>query len=623
MKRILAVLLAAILLLGAFACGDKTDRSSEAQPTAGNALSEPTAEPAETSTPAPTEAPTPAPTEVPLDSNTALWKQIDAEYPALRSAVSQWKLNPNIWDPSAYGIDVDTLIPIHAGSVEEYEQYFADLRALMNHVCEVDRFQLNDADLFAFTTVTESLKSEMNGREFILFNEPFAPNSGWQIVLLNVFVSYRIASAEDIESYLAMLSYIPTYLDKLLAREQARIDEWGWFLTEAGLDQVLSEIETVTGPGKDFFGYAYLGKCMDALGMSSEEQAPYLARNEAAVDGVVAAYQNLYTVLDGLRPHCENERTPYGGVPSVENNKWYRSYRHWLTRTTGFKNDPDPFTIDLFYDSALQFMAKELNETVFPNDAAEKAALYRNKTPKTHYSEILGLLEAEYGPLSGSCAVQDLPELEIPVLGCSQFKCYVDNPDAAVLYFSNAADDSSVMTRYGVCYSYFYRYFLQQPTLSRAQIFAAPGTYYSGLSFYAALMLTKAEAERTHDYTDWYNLFYYIYNYVLIGYTANLITQGYGCEEIKEDLSEFYQVPQDFAEAIYSTARANPLYMLDITYGFVRLYLMREGCKAALARRFSERQFFLQYLSYGPSFPDMLEEKVSDWLEGMRSSSDT
>ena len=621
MKRILAVLLAAILLLGAFACKEKTGRTSEAQPTESSAPAEPTSEP--TATPTPTEAPTPEPTEVPLDPNTALWKQIDAEYPALRSAVSQWKLHTTISDPSAYGIDADTLLPIHAGSVEEYEQYYADLRTLMNHVCEVDRFKLSEEDLFAFTTVTESLKAELNGREFILFNEPFAPNYGWHLSLLNVFVNYRISSAEEIESYLAMLSYIPTYLDKLLVREQARIDEWGWFLTESGLDQVLTEIDAVVKPGKDFFGYAYLGKCMDALGMPAEEQAPYLARNEAAVDDVVAAYRNLYAALDGLRPHCENALTPYEGVPSVENNKWYRSYRHWLTRTTGFKNDPDPVVIDLFYDSTLQYMAKELNETVFPDDAAEKAAAYRNKTPETHYNEVMVLLEAEYGPLSGSSTVQYLPELEQPYLGYARFKCYIDDPDATVLYFSKTADNTSVMARYSACYSYFYRYFLQQPELSRAQIFAAPETYYSGLGFFTALTLTKAEAERTHDYTDWYNLFVNIYHYVLMGYTANLITQGYDYEQITEDLTEFFHVPQELAEIIYRTARVNPLYMIDVTYGFTRLYLMREGCKAALARRFSERQFFMQYLSYGPSFPDMLEEKASKWLSDMQSSSDT
>ncbi len=621
MKRILAMLLAAILLLGTFACEDKTDRSGEAQPTASAAPAEPTSEPNET--PTPTEAPTPEPTEVPLDPNTALWKQIDAEYPALRSAVSQWELRANIFDPSAYGIDADTLIPIHAGSVEEFEQYYADLRTLMNHVCEVDRFALNETDLFAFTTVTESLKAEMNGREFILFNEPFAPYYGKHLDLLKIFVNYRISSAEEIESYLAMLSYIPTYLDKLLVREQARIDEWNWFLTEHGLDQVLTEIDAVISPGKDFFGYAYLGKCMDALGMSADEQAPYLARNEAAVDDVVTAYRNLYTALDALRPHCEDAHTPYEGVPSVENNKWYRSYRHWLTRTTGFKNDPDPIVIDLFYDTTLQYMAMELNETVFPDDDAQKAAAYRNKTPETHYNEIMTLLEAEYGPLSGSSAVQYLPELEQPYLGYARFKCYVDDPDAAVLYFSKAADNASVTARYNACYSYFYRYFLQQPELSRAQIFAAPETYYSGLSFYAALTLTKAEAERTNDYTDWYNLFLNLYHYVLMGYTANLITQGYSYEEITKDLTESFQVPQEITEVIYRMARDNPLYLIDITYGFVRLYLMREGGKVALARRFSERQFIMQYLSYGPSFPDMLEEKVSKWLSDMLSSSDT
>jgi hypothetical protein len=113
-----------------------------------------------------------------------------------------------------------------------------------------------------------------------------------------------------------------------------------------------------------------------------------------------------------------------------------------------------------------------------------------------------------------------------------------------------------------------------------------------------------------------------VFDYSLTAYTACLIAMGYGVDDIKNDLTDYFHVPEDAAESIYKQARSDPMSAIELTYGFARLYLLRESCRIKLRGRMNERQFLKTYLSFGPSFPDLLEEKMEAWCESMLKSSD-
>lgn len=631
MKRILVVLLAAILLLGAFGCRTETEKPAPAAeateqptetPSPTEAITEaPTQKPTEAPTPAPT--PTPEPTPEPPKTAADLWAELDKAYPALHAAVSKRALRMNIWDPAAFGIDESALPENCFGSEEEYQQYYDTMRALLSRVAEIDRFALDEKDQFAFNTVTESLKADLKNREYILYEDPFGEGIGWQLMLLQDFANFRIGSVNDIEAYLSAISYIPTFLDKLIVREQTRVEN-GLFMPESALNGVLEEIGRVRDAGDSFFGYAYLGTCMDALGMSSAEQAPYLARNQAAVDAVIAAYGKLYDALDGLREHCEDPLTPYSNVPSVENSAWYRSFCAKLAGIAGVQEQHTAIDVYMIYDVVLSLLSRDFSSVDFPEEGDEA---YEPALPEQVFADTMQRLQEEYWPLSApKPAVRYLPELDEPDFGAVKFKLYYDVPEQSVLYFNPKVDDAALATRYVACNNYFLRYHLEREDLSRAQILSAPDTYYAGLGFYADLTLLRDLAEKTGSsayYEEYYTQFMILYDYTLTAYTACLIAAGYDADDIKKDLTDYYQVPEDVAESIYDQARSDPMSAIELTYGFARLYLLHEACRIKLRGRMNDRQFLKTYLSFGPSFPDMLEDKMVAWCESMLNFSDT
>ena len=620
MKRTFAILLAAILLFGSFACRTTSDETAQAP----DPTPEPTAETVETPAPteAPTEAPTPEPDPTPEPKKTAadLWAELDNAFPALYS-LSRSSLRHKIYDPAAFGIDPEQLLPIGCGSDEECEQYYADLRALLDRICEIDRFALDKHQQFAFNTVTESLKAELKMKDYQQLDASFLPSTGAHLRALNPFFDYRINSAEDIESYLAEIEYIPVWFDKLLTREKTRAEK-GRFMTEFALDAALVEIDLIRKDGDQFFGYAYLGSCMKKLGMSEEEQAPYLERNKTAVDAVLQAYDTLYTELDGMRASCEQAITPYDSVPTMQNNERFSYYLAQLAQILGTSPQDAVHEVFSAYDAALAYLMQEFNEIDLPADFGQKVRTYRPASAQAMFNDTIVKMGNAYTPLKRKPNIAYLPDLDYSYLGATKWLYYYDHPEQSTLFFVPSANFASIAMRYVGCNNYFFRYFAENPDVSRAQILAAPESYYSGLGFYTALALLKEEGDKTGNYVEYYLLFTSFYQYLLRGYVANLIECGMPEEEIRRDLSQYYGLPDETIETVYQDARANPLVCIELSYGCAKLIELREDCRTKLRGRMNDRTFLKQYLSYGPSFPDMLEKEMLAWCDMMLNSGD-
>lgn len=618
MKRLLALLLAATLLLGAIACGDDSGKTGQTEVEATEAPTEvpsPTAVPTPTEVPSPTPEPTPEPTKSPAD----LWAELSDRYPALLCATSQRTLRNYVYDPSAFGIDPKELIPIGFGSVEDCNAYYNTLQALLDRVGAIDRETLDEEDRFSYDTVVESLQTELACREFLLLSDPFTPTTGVHCDLPLVFATSRIESADDIEAYLEEVEYIPVFIDKLLERQKACAEN-GHFMTESALDSTLDEIDSIRKSGKHFFGYAFLGKRMKLMHMSEEEQAPYLARNQKAIDDVIAAYDKLYTELDGMRPFCDNALTPYQDLQNAKESEHYRYYNTVLSQFFG-KADPNAAQkVFLMYNEAISYLEKEFSEIVFPKDFSEQMANYMPRLTEAMFDETTALLEKEFTPLTQKFAVDYLPGQDTPYFGLIRLHYYYDRPERSVMYFNPKADSASVAVRYLACNNYFYRYFSQNPEIDRAQLFAAPDSYFSGLGFYNVLTLTADEAKRTGNYAEYYTIFMIIYNAMMAGYTTSLIELGYSADEIKNHLRTSFSIPDDVVDYFYTEARSDPNSMIELSIGYAQLITLRESCRTKLRGRMNDRQFLKQYLSYGPSFHNLLEEKMEAWCETMLGS---
>ena len=614
MKRILAALLAALLLFGLFGCHDTTGQAPEETAPVVEATAAPTDTPAPTEAPTPTPEPTPEPTKSPAE----IWAAFDAQYPAKRSAVSLNAAMSRIWDPSAFDIDPDSLPIIAEGTIEESIRYYASLRQLLNEVTALDASAFDEKDKLAYDTVTESLKATLKQADFLLCENPFAPGEGWHVSLPGMLCSVNIRSEEDVQRYLKLLSYMPEFLDKLLAREQQRIDN-GMFMTASALDQTLEEIDGVRKEGENFFAYTSLADYMTGIGMTAEQQEPYLAQNKTAVDALLAAYDKLYTALSGMRGHCEKEASPYADPNKYETTEWYRYFLSKLTEVAGTGEGAQRLDAVIgLYDAASQYLSNEYAQMDLPEDLGTQLDNYEPKSVEQYYTETIAALEELFGPLSVKPEPVFLPDMQDDLFGNMKARYFYDAPEHSVTALRDATDDVAMHAIHAACFDYLHRYSFEHG-VSRAQILEAPGTYYSGMSLLLAMHLLKKNALRTGEYAEWYNVFMTVYNYVLCGYTAGLIAHGFDQKDIMDDLTQYYGMPQAYAEQIYQTARNSPFTCLEISFGFTSLYLQRQACRTKLGGQMDDQMFLAFLLDCGPAFPVALNDPITAWADGIRN----
>jgi uncharacterized protein (DUF885 family) len=82
-----------------------------------------------------------------------------------------------------------------------------------------------------------------------------------------------------------------------------------------------------------------------------------------------------------------------------------------------------------------------------------------------------------------------------------------------------------------------------------------------------------------------------------------------------QTFTDYFSVPQDtFMDAYYDTyIVGNPFYGMPYAYGYARLVELHDNAKAAMGTKYNQKAFDAQYLSYGPSYFNLLADRLEQW----------
>ena len=60
----------------------------------------------------------------------------------------------------------------------------------------------------------------------------------------------------------------------------------------------------------------------------------------------------------------------------------------------------------------------------------------------------------------------------------------------------------------------------------------------------------------------------------------------------------------------------HPFYYMPYAYGYARLTSLVSAARKTMGDRFDEKAFYAQYMSYGPSYFNLLAERLDQWAKG-------
>lgn len=602
MKKLLSILLSLILLLGAIACGSKT---AEVTPTEAPTEA-PTATPTATPTPEPTPEPTPAPQE--------LWAEFDRDFSAYCLTSHATTFHQLVHDPEALGLDASTVPTIYSDFSEEADkQGYAELHEFYDRLTAIDREGLSEREQFAYDTVKQSLEYDFLTEDYYYYYEPLEAYVGTQVDLPLSLWMYFIEEEADVENYLLLLESMPAYIDQILVHEQKR-SEMGLFMTQSALKSVQEDLKDIYNAKNKLFLYETFETSLVELGMTEEEMAPYLERNDAGLKAFMEAYKRLSDGLNELKGTCRASKGTTGAAREY--------FALQLQIESGGNYSPN---------KALEVLEEQMNQVFYlyyvasQNVASDKEQLVSVGTTE----ENLAFLEETMQEILPPLPEYEIDFHQVPDNLADMFSpaAYlhpaVDNWQHNTILMNLQKDDLNVLQTLaheaypGHMYQFVYHHSLEDLPLS--QVLSESSTYAEAWSQTAEYLLA----------TEAYSLdrFYLIMDHAWSSYITMLQAYvsiqvnyfGHTQDSVANTLERFY-ISRAAAKQIYEFSVDNPTYYFPYAFGYANIMSMYYEALETIPGEDTDREFYQFYLDLGPSEFHLIRPKFEAWLKEKKTA---
>ena len=645
MKRTISLLLAVLMLFGMTACirvpGYKASEATAApavtdeptaEPTAEPTVEptaeptvEPTAEPTAEPTPEPTAEPTAEPTPEPTAEPTAepkqdTWADIDMDF--FREYISGdiTTLHQLVKDPSVYGIDYDE-VERTLGTYQEDEnrEWYVFEEGILARMDALDQSTLSDQDKLAYDTMRQYIEWDLKGEEFYGYYEPLTPYTGIQADLPLVFWFYELNSRQDVEDYLVLLADVPRFFEDLLTYERYRAEKLGIFMIEANLDRVIEDLDKIIDAKDTIFLIPLFSESLEKVeGLTEAEIKAYEERNLSLLTNEFnQAFVDLKAGLEALRPYCRESK----GVAATENETYLRWFEYMLQDRCADTLAPEDMS---------KILKNSYKECI---NNARRASQMNGNYPRKFS---LGTVEENVDYLRKILDpwLPTLPEVNVRYEEVAEELKEVASP---AFYLIPAFDDwqnnmiglndpqssgnlLSTLAHEGFDGHLFqYVYHRSMPGLSLSQQLLETTAYAEAWSQYSEYLLSvKADSKiRIYDMQTYQSNSQLATE--LLGYLSIRVNYFGASFGTAYDLfSAYYNYDKDsFREEIYEPfIIGSPFYYMPYAYGYARLTnLFSTTRKTMGADKFDEKAFYAQYLNYGPSYFNLLADRLDQWAK--------
>ena len=390
-------------------------------------------------------------------------------------------------------------------------------------------------------------------------------------------------------------------------------------MIEANLNMVIEDLDEIINTKDTIFLIPlFMENIAKVEGLTEEEIKAYEERNVSLLTNEFhQAFVDLKAGLEALRPYCREEK----GIKELGDEKYLRWFEYML----------EYYCADtLSSDEVAKLLKNSYKEcTTRMRQSTQKGGNYPNKFSMGTVEENVDYLKKVLDPW--------LPELSEVNVRYEEVSEELREVAAPAFYLIPSFDDwqnnmiglndpqssSNLLATLahegfnGHLYQYVYH--RSMPGLSLSQQLLEPTAYAEAWSQYSEYLLSsKADSSiRVYDLRT-----YQAYSQMgteLLGYLClrvNLYGDSFGTAY--EQFSVYFGYSDDqFKGLIYEPfIIGHPFYYMPYAYGYARLTNLISSARKTLGTdKFDEKAFYAQYLNYGPSYFNLLADRLDQWAK--------
>ncbi|MDD2957101.1 MAG: DUF885 domain-containing protein [Lachnospiraceae bacterium] len=514
-------------------------------------------------------------------------------------------LHYTLSNPSSYGIEE---YPITLGSLDAatYTASSATLENYLNALQNFNREELSPENQLTFDILTEYLKTEKEGADFYLYDEPLSPALGIQAQLPVLLAEYTFRTRQDIEDYLALLTRIPDYFQSIIHYEKEK-SKAGLFMNDSCVNAVLEQCSAFLQSGSENCLRQTFKEEIDAFtNLTADEKISFKKQNEEILEAyVLPAYQNLVQELAKLLGSGTNK----GGLCSFPKGKAY--YTYLVHSETGDASSIED--IEARIKKEIISVYQDIQQLM--NSSTGSAAL--EDTSGQPPAEILSGLQQKIGadfPAAPqvSCEVKYVPEALQNYLSPAFYLIPPIDDYANNVIYINPASNYNALELYTTLAHEGYPGHLYQTTTFEA---TNPSPLRSILNFggYTEGWATYVEM---YSYSTWNQnpglaQLYQKDRSFMLGLASLLDIgihyHGYSRSEVAGFLGRF-GILEENSNALYDNILEAPANYLKYYVGYLNFLDLQTWMRQQLGDSFSLKEYHARVLNIGPCSFSVLKE---------------
>ncbi|MDO4332839.1 MAG: DUF885 domain-containing protein [Eubacteriales bacterium] len=493
--------------------------------------------------------------------------------------------------------------------------------------------RLKEEERYTYDLLYSYLEQEIEGQNFLYYEEPLSPSSGMQSELPLLFAEYTFRNKGDVETYLSLLESVSPYLQGLSDYEAEKAQA-GLFMSVADAQNVITQCDEIIDAsslscGSHFLQTTFqirLEKLCQDQEITEQEKEYYLGENDRILTTIVLpAYAKLgddLTLLAGKGLYD-------GGLCEKPDG---RDYYAWLVaRTTGSTQDTEGIYVLLQRNFQKNF--SELKDLILRyrelTGNSPDPALLSDNFPLSDPSDILADLQIkmqnDFPALSGlssetvNCTIKNVdPALESytspafymtpPIDDLFQNTICINRASTSegIELYTTLAHEGYPGHLYQSVYSSLYASIAQKQPVRELLYY---GGYVEGWAYYterlsydyASALIDGADS---HSATTLLCRICSLQRDLQINLFSlldiSLHYYGASKEEILSSLCSF-GLSEEGAEQIYNYIRTSPAVYLKYFVGYLEMTALKNRAKAQWGEDYSPLKFHQFVLEAGPS----------------------
>lgn len=625
-RKAIAVILICAMLVAIIGC-DRGKDTETVVPTLAPVPQQTTAPTSETVV-LPTIAPTtPSPEPVVVSASEkfeAFDNEFFREYMGFMDHMSQHQL---VVDLDAMGIEA---APISLGSPIDPEgdaEWNAWVLEMQEKLYSFNRSELTSEQQIVYDTVEIELALEIEGAQFTYNYEPIAPYVGTHADLPISFWLYEINDLEDLENYLTLLEDVPRYFDELIDYEKVRAEQ-KLFMTESALESVLEDIDDVTADGDEFFLYDTFQETLAGFtDMSEADKAAYTERNNAAVTAMLEAYGDLADGLSALESYCSEV------VPISERDNNEKDYFNYMLKVRSGNSEMDA-------EAAIALLADAVDDA-FWSYYRNMLSWYSSSASSTDPNITFGSSEADleyleefykdYLPTLGEHEVtlHQVPSALADVFSPAAYLTPAFDDWTNNVVLMNVSDDDTdvlfTMAHEAYPGHMYQSQYHRQLGVSLTQQLLENSAYAEAWSQFAEYLVASECDAFPNDYMlynqSWDQFFTLIETYLSVLVHVEGIDYQEFCSEISNWINWVSGDDwNEFTESFYNRIYDMPYYTMYYAFGYAQFFEMYNAAEHSLGEKFDQKAYLTAYLDIGPTYFNLMEDILDDWVKEQNSS---